>query len=976
MKAALYTCLLIIIASLSAKANEPFHYSYQGKDYQVFYGNEQFMSDFNDAYLSLGKNEGCITLPVDHAFTAVSLPFLKSNVDAQAIIGKVSIYFKIEDDLHMEVVDYEELSSTNLCCIPPGSGPEGRNIECFGCDRALYFGILNSPNRNFTINCNGRSYGIELWPEGKNVHMVEKNQKVSALFYLYSNEKCAYNYKITKYTGNTTNVIVEEGDDDTNRDTHCHFYPKDITITEPGVYYVSFRGEYGEGLLGCNGSRIHRNVGGWLCVKYPDITPPTATVAPKVKSIVCNSVRVEALYQMTEGNFEYYFVNYCNKSFYTRASIVGRYVDSYILSGNIRSSGNWSVMAKNICTGEWSGCGPATKITVPSVAAPTLYNDRQSANKYDICEGESVTLFAGTYADKYEWYEVSYDKDGNVVLGKELSSGKQDNGKNYYFTFKSSGLYTARAFKTFTDHNGNPLPCQSYVQSSHVVEIKVHPSAPTAAFSINGTKHYTQVPVTVAFAARWDPRMNYFGDWTFQMDWGDGTIDELSPVRDWAWRLPNATHAYAVPGKYTLRSLIRTPNGCVAEHYQVIDIYRTLCATSVPLLSSTDTRLIQENTINGQFALTNTCVGATTIGCISGVPDAQIPVLAVKASASKLSDYWSFTAAGSGAPANANRFETGARGKWRVQENYVYKAPLLPSEINKESGRFKLVYFDWQTALNGSDGGSWLKTTTIEKYTPNGMPVEEKNALNIKSAAKIGYSNTMPFLVAQNAAYGTVHFESFEKNYSPSTSDLLFEEGFSVPGSQAGLSDVGESHSGQYSLLLKSSTLRLQEIMELRRGERFIVKFWVRNEQSIKGEAISNLTVYLESNSPWNSGYIYPQSERIVAKVGEWQLYEAVIRSSYWGRLQNITPIIRYQGTGNIWIDDVRIQPLEAQLTAYVYDPYTLRLLATFDDQHFGMYHQYDGEGRLVRKLIETERGLKTLQEQHMNAPRVDKETR
>jgi hypothetical protein len=82
-------------------------------------------------------------------------------------------------------------------------------------------------------------------------------------------------------------------------------------------------------------------------------------------------------------------------------------------------------------------------------------------------------------------------------------------------------------------------------------------------------------------------------------------------------------------------------------------------------------------------------------------------------------------------------------------------------------------------------------------------------------------------------------------------------------------------------------------------------------------------------------------------------------------------PSIYFKGEGSFWIDDVRVQPLDAQMNAYVYDPVTLRLLTSFDDQHFGLYYQYNAEGQLVRKLIETERGIKTVQEAQYHTPKI-----
>jgi YD repeat-containing protein len=57
-------------------------------------------------------------------------------------------------------------------------------------------------------------------------------------------------------------------------------------------------------------------------------------------------------------------------------------------------------------------------------------------------------------------------------------------------------------------------------------------------------------------------------------------------------------------------------------------------------------------------------------------------------------------------------------------------------------------------------------------------------------------------------------------------------------------------------------------------------------------------------------------------------------------------------------------------MTCHVYDVNDYKLLTTFDDQHFGLYYQYNAEGKLIRKIIETEKGMKTVQETQYNTPK------
>ncbi len=110
-----------------------------------------------------------------------------------------------------------------------------------------------------------------------------------------------------------------------------------------------------------------------------------------------------------------------------------------------------------------------------------------------------------------------------------------------------------------------------------------------------------------------------------------------------------------------------------------------------------------------------------------------------------------------------------------------------------------------------------------------------------------------------------------------------------------------------------------------------------------------------------------------VARTGDWSLYNFDFRPSDLTALSsNVALTLNYNKTGEtIFVDDARFQPLDAEISCFVYDVATLRLLARFDDQHFGMYYQYNGEGQLVRKITETEKGLKTIQETQYNMPKV-----
>lgn len=347
----------------------------------------------------------------------------------------------------------------------------------------------------------------------------------------------------------------------------------------------------------------------------------------------------------------------------------------------------------------------------------------------------------------------------------------------------------------------------------------------------------------------------------------------------------------------------------------------------------------------------------------------------VSASASTLNHIWRYNQNIfdlTGTNANKNDYETGAKGKWRITSAYVYKAPVVGGAIEnasvhqriyKDAGTFTMEMFNWKN-LSMNDSTKWIRTSTVTKYTPNGNAIEEKDAIHLYSAAKYGYAQTVPYMVAQNATYDEAFFESFEVSY-PVSSNLYLEE--KVKHIASDISSA-YAHSGSKSLVLgtKNFTITETNLTPKMSNEGISVKVWVKDPQRtqvpVKGSIVGNVTV--------------PLNFAKIAQTGEWSLYEAKV-TNWSGMTTNmgikVLLVNNVSGQSDIYVDDYRLQPLKASMNAYVYDVKTLRLLASFDDQHFALFYQYNDEGKLVRKLKETERGTKTIAETQYNLPKVNR---
>ena len=68
-------------------------------------------------------------------------------------------------------------------------------------------------------------------------------------------------------------------------------------------------------------------------------------------------------------------------------------------------------------------------------------------------------------------------------------------------------------------------------------------------------------------------------------------------------------------------------------------------------------------------------------------------------------------------------------------------------------------------------------------------------------------------------------------------------------------------------------------------------------------------------------------------------------------------------GTNNMFVDDLRLYPFDANMKSFVYHPSSLKLIAELDANNHATFYEYDEEWNLIRVKKETERGIMTLQE-------------
>lgn len=303
---------------------------------------------------------------------------------------------------------------------------------------------------------------------------------------------------------------------------------------------------------------------------------------------------------------------------------------------------------------------------------------------------------------------------------------------------------------------------------------------------------------------------------------------------------------------------------------------------------------------------------------------------------------------------DANVYERAEHGQWDVRTGFAYRTPIIggsdatTGERNyKSAGVFEnFTLFDWQKP-SANDPQHWIQQDTITKISLSGKILETKDQLGLYSTTQYIDSDKLPILVAANSDFFSVGYKDFE-SFSDST-----------PVAHSGVTSLICEPSG-YSEDFGIQTKLTQRLID----KGLLVRFWGHKVPYVAGTP--NLQFVIEVGSTAISSPV-----KKVAQSGEWTLYEAIIKN-----LDSLSPIgtdllVSFNNLGNdtAWIDDLRLQPLDAEMICYSYDRKTLRPIATFDADHFGAYNQYNAKGEVVRTIVETARGFKTVADAYINVP-------
>lgn len=353
-----------------------------------------------------------------------------------------------------------------------------------------------------------------------------------------------------------------------------------------------------------------------------------------------------------------------------------------------------------------------------------------------------------------------------------------------------------------------------------------------------------------------------------------------------------------------------------------------------------------------------------------------------------------------------NPFINGILGNYRADKSYEIVTKRTEGNI-REAGFLESYQPFWiydpstgRLIKNTNTTALWQRGDEVRVVDSRGHSLESLNPLNIPTGATYQFGNSLMSATAVNASYTDIAVDGFEEYKFDAAAyqaagiepSCRIKKHFNFDESLLNSGHIELSkeqvHSGNYSLKLNNNTpveytyshydatlTRTLRSNRITHDGKFIFE---------KGDQISNFAPKVKNKyylSAWVSVINLPDIssfERLAEIninntpfkpsgpiIDGWQQ----ISGEFYGA-NEFKMELKKIGNQVVYFDDIRIQPYNSSMQSYVYTSDFYRLAASLDENNYGMYYEYDAEGKLERVNRETEIGKYTVNEIRTELPK------
>jgi len=335
---------------------------------------------------------------------------------------------------------------------------------------------------------------------------------------------------------------------------------------------------------------------------------------------------------------------------------------------------------------------------------------------------------------------------------------------------------------------------------------------------------------------------------------------------------------------------------------------------------------------------------------------------------------------------------------WRKHKTFAWGGELVYNPLSDVQGHYGADFANYNSPdslianwsdFDGDGINGWVKTSEVTRYNRYSMPLEIADINNRKASSKTDVDGVNTVSSASNAGHTEFTASGFERNRVLTSSLVGFDGDViapmscisvhvssNAPANINGLKIASiNAHTGYryINLVPKSSSsvtyggpsIALSQV----KGKTYRVSLWVHSAST--GAILFGMSYKNLSSGQTHTATISRFSGNSIKTFGDWQLYSGTFNMPYELASGNINFYVECTGTGKFaYIDDFRVQPMDASVSSYVYDPITDAVTYILNNDNIATKYEYDEVGRLRATYKETEAGFKKVSEHNQGFAR------
>lgn len=330
-----------------------------------------------------------------------------------------------------------------------------------------------------------------------------------------------------------------------------------------------------------------------------------------------------------------------------------------------------------------------------------------------------------------------------------------------------------------------------------------------------------------------------------------------------------------------------------------------------------------------------------------------------------LSDNWDFP----NFNANTNSFSYDiANNSHKVLKKYIWKG------MTKNSGAYANFYeegidkrFDWTLAnLEDNEQNGWVSMSENIAYDEYSNLLEAVDINGNYSSIKYDQNGLLPLSSGSNSAYlAYFHssFENFEEDGAQTFYDqqlfttdnlgLRVNDNSSAKGNFTSIPNI-DAHTGEFYYCMQNNSLSYSADCEKFKPGFYNLIFWVHENSDENLQA--NIQVTHSDQSTDNMlNYTCNSVNNDYPEIEGWHYIKITVDLSNIQTDDIIT--VGFNGasaSSTHYIDDIRFQPVNSQVSAMVYDRKTNAVTAVLDNNNFATKYIYYPNGSLYQEFVES----------------------